>query len=463
MKKQYVPVSIFTMLLLVFSLLTSALAVDTISIDEQIEQTKVAIASLKEQISAVDDGVTAVIGTTVTTIPNVIVQGYGVGANTVLSSTPYFLIEDPVNGTSYFGYYCGTHKYIGTKTLTFSDGGKFTVNVMGAMPDKWRELDKALDAAQAKLKKLEAERPGDSSTSVSNIDLQQYALNKNTDIVLQVGNPNMYQYGVLYRVDENESVPTIIDGSTYLPIRGLIQGLSGTVTWDDTTRSVTVSLNGSTVIVTLDSTTATVNGKTVTLSTPPKLVNSKTMLPLRFIVSNLGMGVDWYSETQVIVLHYSQYWWTHLEAYLTTSDSNFYTLNDQTIGGAYDYPKAWGLPGFEGDDTGDITKDYTTTYNNGDINVLAELYMNGQFQDYNADEYMNNFGGTELPLTTANTGIVKILVKDTTDGGAAFVLCDNERIILFSWSIVDENVDVASTKNQVIEVLNSISVYGAAG
>lgn len=47
----------------------------------------------------------------------------------------------------------------------------------------------------------------------------------------------------------------------------------------------------------IDNTTATVNGAEATMDVPARLVNDKTMVPLRFLSENLGYTVTWDEET----------------------------------------------------------------------------------------------------------------------------------------------------------------------
>ena len=107
-----------------------------------------------------------------------------------------------------------------------------------------------------------------------------------------------------------DSPPIIKNNRTLLPIRAVVEALGGTVEWDATERKVTVSLNYKIIELWIGKSVAKVND----IDTPidldnskvvPEIINSRTMLPLRFVTENLGAKVDWDGSTQTITITYS--------------------------------------------------------------------------------------------------------------------------------------------------------------
>jgi len=93
------------------------------------------------------------------------------------------------------------------------------------------------------------------------------------------------------------------------PIRAIIEALGGTIGWDGTERKVTIILKDTTIELWIGKNTAKVNGiNTLIDSTNPKVVpeiiNSRTMLPLRFVTENLGCDVQWNGTTKTITITY---------------------------------------------------------------------------------------------------------------------------------------------------------------
>lgn len=92
-------------------------------------------------------------------------------------------------------------------------------------------------------------------------------------------------------------------GVTLVPIRVISESFGAEVKWDGDTKTVTVIDGETTIVVTVGSKTATVNGEEKELEEAPELTeNGFTMIPLRFISENLGAEVGYVHETQAITV-----------------------------------------------------------------------------------------------------------------------------------------------------------------
>lgn len=96
--------------------------------------------------------------------------------------------------------------------------------------------------------------------------------------------------------------PRIIDGRTMVPLRGIFEKLGATVTWDDETRSATGVSSTRTVVFTVDSYTYTVNFIPQTLDVAPCIINSRTLIPLRAVSESLECTVDWHAEYRSVII-----------------------------------------------------------------------------------------------------------------------------------------------------------------
>lgn len=90
-----------------------------------------------------------------------------------------------------------------------------------------------------------------------------------------------------------EQPPVIEDGTTLVPMIAIFEAMGASVDWNNDTKTVTSVKGNTTVSITLNNSTATVNGKTITLAVPGKLINGSTMVPLRFVSESLGAEVNW--------------------------------------------------------------------------------------------------------------------------------------------------------------------------
>ena len=92
-------------------------------------------------------------------------------------------------------------------------------------------------------------------------------------------------------------------GVTLVPIRVISESFGAEVNWDGETKTVTVKDGETTIVVTVGSKKATVNGEEKELEEAPELTeNGFTMIPLRFISENLGAEVGYVHETQAITV-----------------------------------------------------------------------------------------------------------------------------------------------------------------
>lgn len=99
---------------------------------------------------------------------------------------------------------------------------------------------------------------------------------------------------------QTDSPPVIQNGCTLVPMRNIFEVLGATVNWDNTTRTANSSKNNTTVCLTIDSTTALVNGEKKTLAAPACIINGRTMVPVRFISEAFDANVWWESETSTV-------------------------------------------------------------------------------------------------------------------------------------------------------------------
>ncbi|HEY5001084.1 MAG TPA: stalk domain-containing protein, partial [Candidatus Cryosericum sp.] len=109
-------------------------------------------------------------------------------------------------------------------------------------------------------------------------------------LVLTIGSSVMSVDGRRATLD---SPPIIREGRTLLPIRAVIEALEGSVGWDAVARKATVTLGTHTIEIWIGSRQARVDGLNVSLDVAAMIVNSRTLLPLRFVAENLGGTVTW--------------------------------------------------------------------------------------------------------------------------------------------------------------------------
>jgi len=122
-------------------------------------------------------------------------------------------------------------------------------------------------------------------------------------IVLGIGNPILTINDIPFEIDlGRETKPELKNGRTFLPISPLINALGGTTKWDAKQQKVTILLEGDQIELWVGKNTIVVNGVERKIDVAPYLSNSRTMLPIRFIIENLGYEVKWDGETEEVII-----------------------------------------------------------------------------------------------------------------------------------------------------------------
>ena len=121
-------------------------------------------------------------------------------------------------------------------------------------------------------------------------------------LTMQIGNPVMTVNGENKNIDENGTVPIVENGRTLVPIRAIIEAMGGDVKWDGETNTAVLTLGNDTITLVIGSETAFFNEEKNTLDVAPKIINDRTMLPIRFIAEKFNFNVDWDEATETITI-----------------------------------------------------------------------------------------------------------------------------------------------------------------
>ena len=93
--------------------------------------------------------------------------------------------------------------------------------------------------------------------------------------------------------------PIVLNNFTLVPAREVFEAMGATVEWKKDLEQVYVKYNDKLVVIPIGSTKAYVNGQATTMQTAAKIINNKTMIPLRFVSTSLGMQVSWDKKTRI--------------------------------------------------------------------------------------------------------------------------------------------------------------------
>lgn len=97
-------------------------------------------------------------------------------------------------------------------------------------------------------------------------------------------------------------LPEVKNERTMVPIRAVAEALGADVRWDQATQGITMKRAGTTVVMTLNSTTATVDGMTIEMDVAPYATDGRTLIPARYVAEFFGQNVGWDGNRRQVLI-----------------------------------------------------------------------------------------------------------------------------------------------------------------
>lgn len=105
-------------------------------------------------------------------------------------------------------------------------------------------------------------------------------------------------------VDSNpvyfDTPPMIINSRTMVPVRAIFESLGAEVTWDENTRTVGASKEDMKLSMTIGSNLIQFDDKAIIMDTTPIIINNRTLIPARFAAEAFGNSVSWDGDTRTV-------------------------------------------------------------------------------------------------------------------------------------------------------------------
>jgi hypothetical protein len=99
-----------------------------------------------------------------------------------------------------------------------------------------------------------------------------------------------------------DTAPTLVNSRTMVPLRFIGEALGAKVEWNGEERSVTMKLDDQTIVLKIDNSEAAVNGQKVMMDVPAQIIKDSTMVPVRFVSENLKQEIEFDSNTGKITI-----------------------------------------------------------------------------------------------------------------------------------------------------------------
>ncbi|MTI85754.1 MAG: copper amine oxidase [Firmicutes bacterium] len=96
--------------------------------------------------------------------------------------------------------------------------------------------------------------------------------------------------------------PLVKDGRTLVPLRKIFEALGARVDWEKETQTITANLGEREIQLEINSEEAFVNGEKVFLDAPSRVVEGRTLVPLRFVGESLGAQVHWQDSPPAVFI-----------------------------------------------------------------------------------------------------------------------------------------------------------------
>jgi len=94
--------------------------------------------------------------------------------------------------------------------------------------------------------------------------------------------------------------PIILNDRVYVPAKEMFESLGATVSWDADNYTVYIGYGEKLIAFQIESLFLNINGVISDIPVPAKIINDKTMIPLRFASESLGFTVDWNPDSKTV-------------------------------------------------------------------------------------------------------------------------------------------------------------------
>lgn len=94
--------------------------------------------------------------------------------------------------------------------------------------------------------------------------------------------------------------PFVIEGTTLVPIRGVMTPFGATFEWNQASQTAVVKRGSTTLMLTNGSAMAKVNGMAKAMPLPVRSQSGRLMIPIRFVAETFGLQVSWVAASNSI-------------------------------------------------------------------------------------------------------------------------------------------------------------------
>lgn len=156
------------------------------------------------------------------------------------------------------------------------------------------------------------------SVSAFSVELQQRV---NNSVILFIGSPKAFVNCKETQIDTtNISVtPLVQNDRTLVPVRFISEGIGSTVSFNNSTNEISVTLKGKNIKLVVGSNKININGVIQDLDVPAQDINDRTFIPLRSLVEALGKKIFWDERGLIIISDNENIFYPELDSNLIST------------------------------------------------------------------------------------------------------------------------------------------------
>lgn len=211
-----------------------------------------------------------------------------------------------------------------------------------------------------------------------------------------------------------EVPPQIVNGRTMVPLRAIFEALGALVDWNETTRTATATSGDTVVVLTLESTSPTVNGKVVAIDQPGVIIDGRILAPLRFVGEAFGGKVDWNEATRTA-----------------------------SITGAPGAPAPAVVPGASGPPA-------LAAVPGGEILIAAAASLQNAFEGSLIPEFNKLYPDIKVTGTYASSGTLQTQIESGLEADVFFSAATTQMNNLRDKNLIDESSVVNLLENKIV-------------
>jgi len=116
---------------------------------------------------------------------------------------------------------------------------------------------------------------------------------------LVLGQKSMTVNGTKKAID---AAPVLKNGTTYVPIKHVLDAFGGQASWDSKNQRITVVRGGKLIDLVVGQKEFIINGKRQSATVAPYVSGGRTLVPLRLVSEQLGLTVKWEQNTKTVTI-----------------------------------------------------------------------------------------------------------------------------------------------------------------